>query len=217
MTTGISSTRRIYPVLVAIYSATFLVSNINASKGIQLGPFVLDAAFFLFPLSYIIGDVLSEVYGYANSKLAVWTSFGITIGAVLCFYIGIWLPPADFYENQDAFRAVLGLVPQIVLASLCGFAVGQLLNAWSLQVIKRRTGEKTMWARLLGSTVVGQFGDTLIFCSIAASAIGISTAADFINYTLVGFVWKVGMEAVMLPITYRVIAFVKSKEDYQPA
>lgn len=207
----------LFPVLVAVYAAVFLISNINATKGIQIGPLVLDAAFFLFPLSYVIGDVLAEVYGFKNSRLAIWTSFSLAIFAAASFYLAIWLPAADFYDGQDAFAAVLGLVPQILVASLAGFAVGQLLNAWSLQLIKRRTGEKSLWMRLLGSTVVGQFADTLIFCTIAASVIGITTAGDFLNYVIVGFVWKTALEAVLLPVTYAAINQIKRREGYYEA
>ncbi|WP_374725080.1 queuosine precursor transporter [Corynebacterium guangdongense] len=204
----------IFPVLVALASTVFLVSNITASKGVQIGPFVLDAAFFLFPLSYIVGDVISEVYGFRNARLAIFTSFGVTILAVLSFYVAIWLPAADFYGGQAEFAATLGLVPQIVVASLSGYLVGQLLNAWTLTRMKQRTGERSMWARLLGSTVVGQFGDTLLFCAIAAPVIGISTVADFANYVVVGFLWKTGMEAVLLPLTSLVIRWVKKREEY---
>lgn len=207
----------LFPVLVAVYAAVFIISNINATKGIQIGPLVLDAAFFLFPLSYVIGDVLAEVYGFKNSRLAIWTSFSLAIFAAASFYLAIWLPAADFYDGQDAFAAVLGLVPQILVASLAGFAVGQLLNAWSLQLIKRRTGEKSLWMRLLGSTVVGQFADTLIFCTIAAPVIGITTAGDFLNYVIVGFVWKTALEAVLLPVTYAAIAWIKRREGYYEA
>lgn len=210
----VSTSSAIFPVLVAVSTAVFLISNITATKGVQIGPLVLDAAFFLFPLGYVIGDVISEVYGFRNARLTVFTSFGVTAFAVLCFYIAIWLPAADFYEGQREFSAVLGLVPQIVAASLAGYVVGQLLNAWSLVRIKARTGERSLWARLLGSTVVGQLGDTLIFCSIAAPVIGIATAGDFINYVVVGFVWKTALEALLLPVTYAVVGAVKRREGY---
>lgn len=204
----------IYPVLVAIATAVFLISNINATKGVEIGPFVLDAAFFLFPISYIVGDVIAEVYGFKNARRAIFTAFGITLLAVVSFYIAIWLPPADFYDGQEHFAYTLGLLPQIVLASLAGYTVGQLLNAWSLQRIKARTGERSLWARLLGSTVIGQFGDTLIFCLIAAPVIGISTLGDFANYVLVGFAWKTLLEALLLPLTYAAVGWVKSREGY---
>lgn len=220
VTTTLTSPRHVaissmlFPVLVATASAVFLISNITATKGVQIGPLVLDAAFFLFPLGYIIGDVISEVYGFRNARLTIFTSFGVTLLAVACFYIAIGLPAADFFEHQTEFATVLGLVPQIVVASLAGYVVGQMLNAWSLVRIKARTGESSLWARLLGSTVIGQLGDTLIFCSIAAPVIGITTAGDFLNYVVVGFIWKTALEALLLPVTYAVVGVVKQREGY---
>lgn len=206
-----------YPALLATFVALLIVSNINATKGVEIFGLVTDGAFFLFPLSYVIGDILSECYGWRATRRAVIIGFAILAGAMLCFWIAIHLPPADFYENQEAFGTVLGTVPQLVLAGLSAYLVGQLLNAWVLVAIKKRTGEKSLWARLLGSTVVGQFADTLIFCSIAATAIGISTWGDFINFVIVGFIWKVGVEVLLLPVTYRVIAWVKKREGYWAA
>lgn len=206
-----------YPALVATFVALLIVSNINATKGVEIFGLVTDGAFFLFPLSYVIGDILSECYGFRATRRAVLIGFMILAAAMMCFWIGIHLPPAGFYENQEAFSTVLGTVPQLVLAGLSAYLVGQLLNAWVLVAIKRRTGEKSLWARLLGSTVVGEFADTLIFCSIAATAIGISTWGDFINFVIVGFVWKVGVEVALLPVTYRVIAWVKKREGYWAA
>lgn len=206
--------RSMYPILVGIFTGILLISNITATKGVELFGLVTDGAFFLFPLSYVIGDVLSEVYGFRATRRAVYTGFAVLAIGMASFFIAINLPPADFYENQGAFETVLGTVPQLVLAGLAGYLVGQLLNAWSLTAIKRRTGEKSLWMRLIGSTVVGEFADTLIFCSIAASAIGISTWGDFINFVIVGFLWKTGVEVVVLPVTYQVIAWVKKREGY---
>lgn len=203
-----------YPYVVALYCAVFLISNLTASKGVQIGPLITDGAFFLFPLSYVLGDVLSECYGFKASRRAVITGFAATLIAVASFYIAIALPAADFWENQDAFASVLGLFPQIVLASLAGYVVGQLLNAWTLVAIKRRTGEGSLWVRLLGSTVVGQIADTLLFCLIAAPVIGISTPGALLNYVLVGFLWKTLLEAVLLPVTYAAIGWVKRREGY---
>ena len=207
----------LYPWLVTVFVVTFLISNINATKGVQLGPLVTDGAFFLFPLAYIVGDVLSECYGFKSTRRAVYIGFAMAILAAVCFYIAIWLPAADFYEGQEAFAATLGLMPQILAASLAGYLVGQLLNAWTLTAMKKRSGEKGLFARLIASTVVGEFGDTLLFCAIAAPVIGVDTVGGFINYVIVGFVWKTLMEAVMLPVTAMVISWVKKREDYLPA
>ncbi|MCQ4622653.1 queuosine precursor transporter [Corynebacterium sp. CCUG 69979] len=202
-----------YPYLLAVFCAVFLISNITAQKGVQIGPLITDGAFFLFPISYVIGDVIAEVYGFKTARRAVFTGFGIAVLAVVSFYIAIWLPGAPFYDMQDTFEAVLGLLPRIVVASLTGYVVGQLLNAWVLQKMKDRFGTDNLWARLIGSTVVGEFADTLLFCSIAAGVIGIDSAGAFINYVAVGFFWKTIMEIVLLPITYPTIAAVRRKEE----
>ncbi|MDY6049647.1 MAG: queuosine precursor transporter [Corynebacterium sp.] len=202
-------TKSYYPIFFALFAATFLISNINATKGVVIGPLITDGAFFLFPLAYVIGDVLSECYGFAATRKAVFTSFFIAILAVLSFYVAIWLPPADFYTGQEAFTQVLGLVPQIVIASLAGYVAGQLLNSFVLIKIRERTGQKQLWARLIGSTLVGEFVDTLIFCLIAAPVIGITDVAGTVNYVIVGFLWKTAMEIVVMPITYAVIAWVR--------
>lgn len=202
-----------FPYLLALFCAVFLISNITAQKGVQLGPLITDGAFFLFPISYVIGDVIAEVYGFKAARRAVFTGFGIAVVAVLSFYIAIWLPAADFYDMDETFAAVLGLLPRIVVASLTGYVVGQLLNAWVLQKMKDRFGTGNLWARLIGSTVVGEFADTLLFCSIAAGVIGIDSAGAFVNYVAVGFVWKTVMEVILLPITYPTIAAVRRAEE----
>lgn len=206
-------TRSPFPYLLAVFCSVFLISNITAQKGVALGPLLTDGAFFLFPLSYVIGDVIAEVYGFNAARRAVFTGFGIAVLAVASFYIAIALPAADFYDMQDTFAAVLGLLPRIVLASLAGYVVGQLLNAWVLQKMKDRFGTDRLWARLIGSTVVGEFADTLLFCSIAAGVIGIATAGEFVNYVVVGFLWKTLMEVILLPITYPTIAWVRRQEE----
>ncbi|WP_067531869.1 queuosine precursor transporter [Nocardia crassostreae] len=219
-----------YTPVVALFTAVLIISNICATKGVQfftdrslkLGPvevlpLTLDGAFFLFPLAYIIGDVLSEVYGFKAARRAIYMGFAILLLILGCFWIAIELPAASFYPNQDSFAAVLGTTWQLVLAGLCGYFVGEMLNSATLVAIKERTKEKHLWARLIGSTVVGELGDTLIFCAIAASAIGISTWGSFVNYVVVGFAWKTLAEVLVLPVTYRVIAFLKKHEpSYAP-
>lgn len=206
--------RTLYPMILAAFCVVLIISNITATKGVELGPLVTDGAFFLFPLSYILGDVMTEVWGFKAARTAVWTGFILLAVAILCFQFAIWLPDASFYGNGEAFATVLGTVPQLALAGLAGYAVGQLLNAWSLVAIKKRTGEKALWARLMGSTVIGELADTIIFCSIAATAIGIDSWGTFTNYVVVGFIWKTAVEAICLPLTYPAIAWVKRREGY---
>ncbi len=219
-----------YPGIVVLFTAVLMISNICATKGIaffgdvevslgplQILPIITDGGFFLFPLAYILGDVLSEVYGFAATRRAVLYGFGAVALSALAFWIAQSLPAAEFYPNQESFEAVLGVVPRMLLAGLAGYLVGQLLNSYVLVRIKEHTQEEHLWARLIGSTVVGEFADTLVFCSIAAGAIGISTWEDFANFVVVGFLWKTLIEVVLLPVTYRVIAYVKKREPtYAP-
>ncbi|ALG84030.1 queuosine precursor transporter [Gordonia phthalatica] len=214
-----------YPVLTAVFVGVMLISNIAATKAVvlfdwlqlDLGPLhvnglVTDGAFFLFPLSYVIGDVISEVYGFRAMRRTIASGFGVIVLASLCFWVAIELPAADFYDGQAGFEAVLGTVPRIVAAGLAGYVVGELLNSFVLVKMKERAGEQHLWARLIGSTVVGEFFDTLVFCSIAATAIGISTWSDFINYVVIGFAWKTLVEVLIMPVTYAVVRYLKRAE-----
>lgn len=206
-----------YPALVAIFTGLVIISNITATKGVEFGPIVTDGGFLVFPLTYIIGDVLSEVYGFAAARRAIYIAFVMEAIAALAFWITIYLPAASFYPNQEAFETIVGAFTQLVVAGLAGFIVGQTVNAWAVVRIKQRTKEKHLWARLVGSTVVGQLADTIVFCSIAAGAIGIDSFSTFLLYVAQGWLYKTAVEVVLLPITYRVIAFVKHREPtYRP-
>jgi len=207
-----------YPVLVAVFTALVIVSNLTATKGVAFGPIITDGGFIVFPLTYVIGDVLSEVYGFKAARRAIFTGFAMNILAALALWITIYLPAADFYENQEHFENIAGAYTGLIVAGLAGFIVGQTLNAWVVVRIKERTKEKYLWARLIGSTFVGQLGDTVVFCAIAASVIGITSFGDFVTYTAQGWLYKTAIEIVVLPLTYRVIAYIKRREPtYQPA
>ncbi|WP_134323300.1 queuosine precursor transporter [Cumulibacter soli] len=201
-----------YVTVVAVFCGLLLISNVAAVKPIEIGSLIFDGGAILFPLTYVLGDVLAEVYGFRRAKRAIWIGFFLGAVASLCFFAVDSLPAPDWAaENAEAFSMALGFVPAIVLASLCGYLAGQLLNARVLVSMKRRSGENALWSRLLGSTLVGEFADTLIFCMIA-TAIGPFIWADFWNYFLVGYIFKCAVEVIMLPITYRVIAFMKARE-----
>lgn len=208
---------RYYPGLVAIFTALVIISNVTATKGVALGhigswPIITDGGFIVFPLTYVIGDVLSEVYGFKAARRAIVLGFAMNILAALAFWVTIYLPAADFYTNQEHFENIVHAYTQLIVAGLAGFIVGQTINAWTVVKIKERTKEKHLWARLVGSTFAGQLGDTLVFCSIAANAIGITTFSDFVTYTAQGWVYKTAVEVVLLPVTYRVIAYIKRHE-----
>lgn len=222
-----------YDLVVAVFVGLLLISNIGATKLIQFGPsvnlgsypllpIITDGGAFLFPLTYVLGDVLAEVYGLRRANRAILTGFVLAALMSVTFLVVSLAPPADGWPNQDAWAAVLGFVPRIVVASLLGYLAGQFLNAYVLVRIKRVHQEGRLWVRLLGSTVIGEFADTLVFCSLAFGPPGAFLGGPSIdwptlaNYTIVGWVYKVLVETVCLPITYRVIAWIKRHEpDYQ--
>jgi len=159
--------------------------------------------------------VISEVYGFKVARKAIITTFAISVFASLSYWVIIALPGFDDdygHAKQAALEGALGPVPQIVLASLLAFLAGQTINSWILVRMKARSGEKTLWARLMGSSGVGEFVDTLIFCSIAAPVIGIADAPTFINYVLVGFLYKTLVEYALVPVTTVVIRWIKRRE-----
>jgi uncharacterized integral membrane protein (TIGR00697 family) len=201
-----------YPVLVAVFTALVIISNVTATKGVAFGPIITDGGFIVFPLTYIIGDVLSEVYGFKAARRAIYLGFAMNILAAVTFWATVYLPAADFYPNQAHFENVVAAYTQLIIAGLAGFIVGQTINAWVVVAIKERTKEKHLWARLVGSTFAGQLGDTLVFCSIAANAIGISTFRDFAVYTGQGWLYKTAVEVLFLPITYQLIGYIKRRE-----
>ena len=211
----------LFPVFVAVMAVTLILSNIGASKGVEIPipmpwdpgfTLITDGAFFLFPFAYIVGDVISEVYGFRASRRAILTSFVLSVFAAGCYWLFIALPGAVWYDGQEALERTLGPVWLIVLASLLGFLVGQLANAFVMTRMKRRAGERRLFGRIAASTGVGEFLDTLIFCSIAAGVIGIETFGQFVNYLVVGVFWKVFVELVFSPVTMAVMGMVKRAE-----
>jgi queuosine precursor transporter len=218
-----------YDVVLAAFVAMLLISNIGATKliafgpdwhlgGVQILPLITDGGAILFPLTYILGDVLAEVYGLRRANRAIITGFVLALLMSLTFLAVDAAPPAADWPNQDAWHAVLGFVRRIVVASLLGYLAGQLLNALVLVRIKQRWGEHHLWVRLIGSTLVGEFADTLVFCLIAFGPLGNVLGGESIpwpallNYIAVGWLYKVGVEVLFLPITYRVIAVIKRRE-----
>lgn len=206
-----------YPVLFTIMAVVFILSNIGAAKGVQFGPILTDGGFFLFPVAYIVGDIISEVYGFKASRRVIFTTFLISAFASLSYWIIIILPPAEFYDGQEALTRTLGPVPLIVLASLVGFAVGQLSNAKIMVVMKNRSGERYLFGRIALSTLVGELLDTIAFSAIAATVIGIETFGQYVVFVLVGWVWKTTVELVFAPVTMWTIAKIKRAEPHYGA
>ena len=199
-----------FDLVIAAFVFCLLISNLTATKLVTVGPLILDGGALLFPIVYIFGDILTEVYGYRYARRAIWAGFFGMILATVCFAIVGMMPYPAEYQNQGAYEAVLGFFPRIVLASLVAYLVGEFLNAFVLARLKVKTNGEKLWLRLIGSTVVGGLFDTIIFCLIAFG--GILTGLDMLNYILVGWLFKTAVEVVLLPVTYRVVGALKKAE-----
>lgn len=196
-----------------------ILSGIGAAKGVTFGTvpgtgfeIITDGGFFLFPLAYILGDVITELYGARAARRAILTSFAMNILAVLAYQVIIVLPgfPDDYgAQKQAALEGALGPVWIIVLASVCGFLTGQTLNSLVMSRMKARAGERGLIGRLLSSSGLGELVDTIIFCSIAATAIGITSVGQWAEYTVLGFVYKVAVQYLAIPVTAAVIRWLK--------
>lgn len=201
---------RYYDLILAAFASILLISNIAATKLVAFGPIITDGGAVLFPLIYIFGDILTEVYGYRYARRAIWTGFFVMLLAVLSLTIVKYLPPAEMYQDQAAFEAVVGFLPRIVIASLAAYVVGEFVNSYILAKLKVKTKGKKLWLRLVGSTVAGQGLDTIVFALIAFG--GILGAQEMLVFIAVGWLFKTMVEIVLLPVTYRAIAFLKARE-----
>lgn len=206
---------KLYDVFLAAFVALLLLSNIIAVKLIAVGPIVLTAAVFLFPLSYIFGDVLTEVYGYARSRRIIWLGFAANVLMVLVFWMAISLPAPGFWKNQEALVTVLGSVPRIVLASLVAYWVGEFMNSFVLAkmkewMIKWDPNHKHLWMRTIGSTLIGEGLDSLLF--VVIGFLGTMSLGAVFTMVLWQWVFKCGIEVVFTPLTYIVVSKVKKIE-----
>jgi len=201
---------KLLPIITGIFVGVLILSNILASKMIQLGPFVFDGGTLLFPLSYIFGDVLTEVYGYKASRKVIWTGFFmIILMSINIWIIGI-LPAEETWIYQNDYNNILMLVPRIVLASLIGYFSGEFSNSFILSKIKIFTKGKYLWIRTIGSTLIGELLDSIIFVFIAF--LGIYSINILLIMIFSNYLFKTTIEIIFTPITYKIIKFVKIKE-----
>jgi queuosine precursor transporter len=201
-------------LVTAAFVAVLLISNIASTKILVMGPFTFDGGTVLFPLAYIFGDVLTEVYGYGRSRRVIWTGFFWIAMAAAIFSLVDYLPAAPGYELQSSFHAILGQTPRIVLASLIGYFAGEFSNSFVLAKMKLATEGRWLWMRTIGSTLVGEAVDTALFLSVAFLGVlpGSLLTAVFIS----NYVFKVGVEVCFTPVTYWVANLLKrsEREDY---
>jgi uncharacterized integral membrane protein (TIGR00697 family) len=198
-------------LISGVFTATLLISNTLDNKLFLFGPLALPAGIILFPLAYIFGDVLTEVYGYAASRKVIWTGFFSLILMVLTYEAAGALPPAPFWPHQAAFDAILGRVPRIVLASITAYFLGEFTNSYVLAKIKIRMSGRTMSLRFVLSTIAGQFVDTTTFVLVAF--FGTIGATEMVSVTLSAWAFKVAWEIIALPITIPVVKYLKKAEN----
>lgn len=193
-----------------LFAACLLVSNILASKIMMVGPWSAPAGVLVFPLAYIINDVIAEVWGYRKARLIIWAGFGVNLLAVLFFSLGIVATPAPFFGSQEAFATVLGNTPRIVAASLLAYLVGSFLNAYIMSRFKVLTRGKGFSVRAIVSTLVGEVADSLIFITVAFA--GIFPAGVLFTMVLTQAIIKTVYEIAVLPLTVWVVGKVKKLE-----
>jgi len=201
-------------VITVLFVAVLLISNIASTKIARIFGFSLDGGTLLFPLAYIFNDVLTEVYGYNRSRKVIWLGFASAIlMSVTLIVVGI-LPSATGWENQDAYQKILGQAPRIVIASLCAYFVGEFANSFILAKMKIASRGKWLWMRTIGSTLVGEMLDSLIFVTIAFA--GVLPNELIIALIISNYIFKTGIEIIFTPITYVIVNFLKKaeREDY---
>ena len=195
-------------VIAAIFVTCLITANIVGVKVISFGPFILPAAVVLFPLSYIFGDILTEVYGYRWARKVIWLGFFCNLIFVVFAWVGQVLPPAPLWEGQEAYESILGYTPRLFIASFCGYFAGEFANSFVLAKMKILTRGRWLWSRTIGSSIVGQGLDTLIFVT------GAYFGAPFFVPIMILYHWlaKIGIEVVATPFTYAIVNFLKKKE-----
>ena len=200
----------LFVVIACLFVTSLLLSNIIAGKLITIGGMILPGAVILFPLAYIFGDILTEVYGYKRTRMVIWTGFACNILMVGVFFLVMAIPSPGFFEAEGAFATVLGMTPRIVLASLVAYLVGEFSNAAILSRMKILTRGKWLWTRTIGSTLVGEGLDTIIFITICF--IGTVPNAVLMQMMLYQYLFKVAFEFVATPLTYAVVGWLKRME-----
>jgi uncharacterized integral membrane protein (TIGR00697 family) len=207
-----------FVALAAFFVTALVVSNIIAVKLVEISGRVFPAGLVIFPLSYLLGDVLTEVYGLRAARAVIWLGFACNLLAVGAIQVAIHLPAAGFYEDQPAYDRILGTTWRLFVASLAAYVVGELANAYVLARLKAATRGRLLWTRTIGSTIVGEGLDSAIFVTIAFAGRSVSLA----NPILTTWAIKVGWETLATPLTYAIVNYLKRSEgvdvyDYLPA
>ena len=201
---------RYYDVAVALFVAALLTANIIAVKLIQIGPLILPAGVVIFPVSYILGDVLTEVYGFRWARRAIWLGFFGNLIAVAAIWLAGLLPAPVFWQGQAAYDAILGFTPRLLLASFVAYLFGEFANSTVLAKMKVWTQGRHLWLRTIGSTVIGQGLDSIIFILLAFG--GLMAPPEMLTAVVSQWVFKSAYEALATPLTYLVVNRLKRIE-----
>ena len=216
--TATAAPRRVYKyyeLVMAAFVTVLLCANlIGASKVCRIGPVTFGAGVLFFPISYVFGDVLTEVYGYARARRVVWAGFGALLFASFMSWVVLALPPSPDWHEQAAFETVFGGTPRIALASLVAYWAGEFCNSYVLARMKVRSEGRHLWTRTIGSTIAGEGVDSLIFYPLAF--LGTWPTDVVIKVLISNYLLKVAWEAAVTPFTYKVVNFLKraEHEDY---
>jgi uncharacterized integral membrane protein (TIGR00697 family) len=220
--TGPRRQYKYFEFVMAAFVAVYLCSNlIGPAKAAQLnlpllGPVTFGAGVLFFPISYIFGDILTEVYGYARARRVIWAGFGAMLFASIMAWVVVHLPPAPEWQNQAAYEIAFGSTWRIVAASLIAFFCGEFVNSYILAKMKIWTAGKHLWTRTIGSTIFGEGVDSLIFYPIAFYNSGLIPNELLPKIMLAQFLAKVSVEILFTPLTYKIVAWLKraEHEDY---
>jgi hypothetical protein len=206
-----SNNFKLYDLTLGLFVAVLIISNIVATKIVALGPFTFDGGTILFPVVYIFGDVITEVYGFKGSRRIIWTGFfALTLMSATIWIVGL-IPPAQGWNLQEAYKNILMTAPRIAIASMIAYWFGEFINSYVLAKMKVWTKGSHLWTRTIGSTVFGELVDTLLFCTLAFG--GVLPNELLISLIVSNYIFKVLYEAIATPITYAVIRYYKKTEE----
>jgi len=200
-----------FVAIASVFVTCLITANIIAVKLILLFGFLVPAGIIVFPLSYLFGDILTEVYGYGAARRVIWLGFACNLLAVIAFWIGGIAPAAPFWHDQAAYNTILGFTPRLLLASFIAYLVGEFTNSFILARLKIATKGRWLWTRTIGSTLVGEGLDTIIFISIAFT--GIIPSQMILTAILTQWIFKVAYEVIATPFTYLIVGFLKRREQ----
>jgi uncharacterized integral membrane protein (TIGR00697 family) len=202
---------RYFHAVSMLFIASLIIANTLAVKIIQFSDFTLPAGILCFPIAYIVNDCLTEVYGFEKTRTVIWWGFFCLALMSILYYIATLLTPAPFWKDQEAFERLFGVVPRIAIGSFAAFLIGSFLNSFVMSFLKVKTKGKYLWTRTIGSTIVGEGADSLVFNSIAF--LGVFSFGDVMKIALSGFILKTLYEIIMTPATYLAVSWLKKKEE----